>query len=96
MMVYRINIKVNLQWQFAVRFRVHNHGLCEARGGIGWEVGERFKKEGTYLYLWLIHVDVWQKPIQYCKAIVLQLKINKLIFKERKARLKSSGLKTTL
>ena len=21
------------------------------------------------VYLWLIHVDVWQKPTQYCKAI---------------------------
>ena len=26
------------------------------------------------LYLWLIHVDVWQKLTQYCKAIILQLK----------------------
>ena len=26
---------------------------------------------------WLIHVNVWQKPIQYCKVISLQLiKIN--------------------
>ena len=24
--------------------------------------------------LWLIHVDVWQKPTQYCKVIILQLK----------------------
>ena len=31
-----------------------------------------------YVYLWLIHVDVLQTPTQYCKAIVLQLKINKL------------------
>ena len=28
------------------------------------------------MYLWLIHVDVWQKPTQYCKAIILQLKLN--------------------
>jgi len=28
-------------------------------------------------HLWLIHVDVWQKPTQYCKAIILQLKIKK-------------------
>ena len=77
MTVYRVNIKVNLQWQFAVRLRVHTPGLCEARGGIGWEVGERFKKEGTYVYLWLIHVEVWQKRTQYYKAIILQLKINK-------------------
>ena len=42
----------------------------------GWDgVGGRFKREGTYVYLQLIHVDVWQKPIQYC-TIILQLKIN--------------------
>ena len=35
-------------------------------------------REGTYVYLWLIHVDIWQKTTQYCKAIILQLKINKL------------------
>ena len=45
---------------------------------MGWEVGGRFKREGTYVYLWLIHVDVWQKPTQYCKVITLQLKINRL------------------
>ena len=44
---------------------------------MGWGVGGSFKREGTYVYLWLIHVDVWQKPTQYCKAIILQLKINK-------------------
>ena len=38
----------------------------------GWEVGGRFKMEGVYVYLWLIHVDVWQKPRQYCKVIILQ------------------------
>ena len=27
--------------------------------------------------VWLTHVDVWQKPTQYGKAIILQLKINK-------------------
>ena len=42
---------------------------------MGWGVGGgRFKK--TYIYLWLIHIVVWQKPTQYCKAIILQLKIN--------------------
>ena len=45
-------------------------------GGMGWEVGGGFRKEGTCVYLWLMHVDVWQKPTQYCKAITLQLKIN--------------------
>ena len=36
-----------------------------------WEVGGRFKREGIYVYLWLIHVDVWQKPTQFRKAIIL-------------------------
>ena len=35
-------------------------------GGVGREVGGRFRKRGTYLYLWLIHVDAWQKTSQYC------------------------------
>ena len=40
----------------------------EAGGGIGW---------GTHVNPWLIHVDVWQKPLQYCKVINLHLiKIN--------------------
>ena len=56
---------------------------------MGLEVGERFKGEGTYVYLWLIYADVWQKPIQYCKAIILQLKINNF-FKGFKNRLKVS------
>ena len=27
------------------------------RGGLGW---------GTHVYPWPIHVNVWQKPLQYC------------------------------
>jgi len=38
-------------------------------------MGGRFKREETYAYLWLVHVVVWQKSIQYCKAKILQLKI---------------------
>ena len=34
------------------------------------------KKEGTYVFLWLIYIVVWQKSTQYCKVIILQLKIN--------------------
>ena len=28
---------------------------------------------GTHLNPWLIHVNVWQKPLEYCKVISLQL-----------------------
>ena len=27
------------------------------------------------MYLWLIHVVVWQRPTEHCKAIILQLKV---------------------
>ena len=37
-------------------------------------MGGSFKREVTHVYLWLIHVDVWQKPTQFYKAIILQLK----------------------
>ena len=37
------------------------------------------------MYLCLIHVVVRQKPTQYCKTIILQLKINKL--KKMKSKL---------
>ena len=50
---------------------------------MGWEVGGRFKKEGTYVYLWLIHIDIWQKRTQYCKAIILQSKINNFLKKKK-------------
>ena len=44
------------------------------RNGVG--VGKRLKREGMYVYLWLIHVVIWHKPTQHCKAIILKLKIN--------------------
>ena len=41
-------------------------------GGLGW---------GIHVYPWLIHVNVWQKPLQYCKVVSLQL-IKKKKFKQ--------------
>ena len=35
-----------------------------------WEAGSGW---GTHVNPWLIHVNVWQKPLQYCKVISLQL-----------------------
>ena len=46
---------------------------------MAWEWGRRFKREGTYVYLWLIHGDVWQKSTQYYKIIIFKLKIIFLI-----------------
>jgi len=39
-------------------------------------VGGRFRRDRIYVYLWLIHAVVWQKPTQHCKAIIFQLKVN--------------------
>ena len=36
---------------------------------MGWEVGESSKGEGTCVHLSLIHVDVWQKPTQFCNSV---------------------------
>ena len=51
--------------------------LYQSRG-VGW--GGRFKTKGIYVYIWLIHVEVWQKIGKFYKTIILQLK-NKLISK---------------
>ena len=52
--------------------------------GMGWEDGRREAGSGwgTHVNPWLIHVNVWQKPLQYCKAISLQL----IIINEKKKR----------
>ena len=46
----------------------------------GWDEvggsGGGLKNEETYVYLWLIHIFVWQEPRQHCQSIILQLKIN--------------------
>ena len=46
--------------------------------GIVWRVRwERGSGWGIHVNPWLIYVKVWQKPLQYCKVISLQLiKIN--------------------
>ena len=49
-------------------------------GGSGW---------GTHVNPWLIHVNVWQKSLQYCKVISLQL----IKIKEKKVQIKRRGKK---
>ena len=56
----------------------------EVKSGAQWQPrrvgrgGKQQLQEGgdIYIYLWLIHADTWQKPTQYCKATVLQFKVN--------------------
>ena len=41
---------------------------------MGTEEEAGFRMWGAHVSPWLIHIDVWQKPSQYCKVIILQLK----------------------
>ena len=58
--------------------QVLRSGVLGRPRGMGWGGRrERGLGWGTHVNPRLIHVNVWQKPIQYCKVISLQLiKIN--------------------
>ena len=47
--------------------------LCDSREGWdGREVGGRFQREGTHVYLMPIHVDVQQKSSQYSNYALIK------------------------
>ena len=51
--------KIDSQREFAVWLRELKQGLCiNLEGWDGERMGGRFKKEGIYVYLWLIHFVV--------------------------------------
>ena len=67
------------RWEGGSRGREHTYVSvlsCVQLFETLWTVACQAFSRQTYVYLWLIHVDVWHKPTQYCKAIILQLKIN--------------------
>ena len=45
-------------------------GTMQQLGEMGKEMGGTFKREGTFVYLWWINVDIWQKTTELCKAII--------------------------
>ena len=55
-----------------------NSYFFNSNKNLWWGVGGRFRREGTDVYLWLIHVAVQQEPTQHYKAIILQLKVNSI------------------
>ena len=59
----------------------------DGEGGSGW---------GTHVHPWLIHVNVWQKPPQYCKVISLQLKKKKKKETSGKVLLPPQGILITI
>ena len=73
--MYNIIFEMNRQSRFNAWYWMLGAGaLGWPRGtvrGRRWEGGSG---RGIHVQPWWIHVDVWQKPIQYCKLISLQLK----------------------
>ena len=71
-----LNVLVSMSWPHRAsnkyqkkmhKWKTQRDGM-EREGGSGW---------GTHVNPWLIHVNVWQKPLQYCKVISFQwIKIN--------------------
>ena len=56
METYNTICKTDSQREFAVWLRKLKQGLCINLEGR--EMGGTFKREGMYIYLWLIHVEV--------------------------------------
>ena len=50
--------KIDSQRKFAVWLRKLKQGLSINLEGWDGEMGGRFKREGRYIYLWLIQVEV--------------------------------------
>ena len=39
---------------------------------MGAGAGGTLKREGMYVYIWLLHAVVEQKPTQLCKVVIFQ------------------------
>ena len=51
--------KINSQQEFDLCLRKLKQGLCiNLEGWGGRELRGRFKREGIYVHLWLIHIEV--------------------------------------
>ena len=59
-------------------------------------VGKRIKRKGICVYLELIHAVVHHKPIQHCKAIILQIKKKKSFTGEFHQTFKEKSTSTLL
>ena len=67
----RVKQSTSPGWMHETRTRAWCTGKTQ-RDRVEREVGGG-SEWGTHVNPWLIHVHVWQKPLQYCKVISLQL-----------------------
>ena len=67
--------KIDDQCKFNAWSRAPKADVLEQPRRIGWRRRwEGAQDGGTRVYMWQIHVDIWQKPSQNRKVIILQLK----------------------
>ena len=70
---FNIHKSISVIYHINMRQMLRASALGRPRG-MGWRGRwERGSGWGTHVNPWLIHVNVWQKPLQYCKVISLQL-----------------------
>ena len=55
---YTTICKIDSQQEFGVWLRKLRGSVSTERGGVGRKMEGSFKREGIYVYLWLIHVEV--------------------------------------
>ena len=78
METYTTIYKIDSQWEFSMSQEIHTGALYQPRrmgwGGRWEREGREVQEGGDIVYLWLIHVEVFQKAIKFYKAIIFQLK----------------------
>ena len=59
MEIYNATCKIDGQWEFVIWLRELKQGLFDnLEGSMGRKMGRRFRMDRTWVYLWLILVDV--------------------------------------
>ena len=74
METYMTICKMDSQWEFAVWLRKLKQEFCiNLEGWMGRKLGGRFKREGIYVYLWLILKEI--SPGISLEGMMLKLKL---------------------
>ena len=83
--------EIDCQWEFDVWLRKLKPGLCNnLEEWDGEENGSEVQEGGDVCTPMGDSCWFWQKPTQYCKAIILQLEVNTLKKKEDKEKPKQN------